>query len=118
MSPFTKPLRLFGPDGIRTALVEALVDTGSSYSMVPGSLLLELCIEAQDEFRFRLGDERLRLWPVAQMEVEIQGRRTYTWMIFGDEGSQPISRAPTLEGTQWMVDPPSEQLLPFIGLLK
>lgn len=118
MSTFTKPLRLFSPDRTRSALVEGLVDSGATYSMVPAPLLRELGVEPEDEMRFILAGESVMVRPAGQLQVEVEGRRTFTWCIFGDPEAQPLIGAYTLEGARLMVDPVGERLVPLIGLLK
>ncbi len=118
MSPFPRTLRVYSLDRTRSIAVEALVDTGSSYSMVPAPLLEELGIAPEQELRSILADERVMLQPVAEVQVEVEEQRTHTWCIFGTPDSQPLIGAYTLEGARLMVDPVNERLVPLVGLLK
>lgn len=118
MAPFYRTMRLFSQDGTRSVAVEALVDTGSSYAMVPAPLLEELGIEPEQELPFILADESVMVRPVAELVVEVQGHRTHTWCIFGEPNAKPLIGAYTLEGTGLMVDSLNERLVPLVGLLK
>lgn len=118
MSTFTKPLRLFSPDRVRSIAVEALVDSGATFSMVPAALLSNLGVEPECEMRFILADKSVTVRLAGQLRVEVEGRQTFTWCIIGDPEAQPLIGAYTLEGARLMVDPANERLLPLIGLLK
>ena len=69
MGTFRIPLEIGDPEGQRYETVEALVDTGASYTMVPASLLRRLGVTPHTSSFFILEDG-------SQREIEI-GR---TWL--------------------------------------
>ena len=78
--------------------MDALVDSGATYSLAPRYVLEELGIEPVDEMESTLADGRVVTMPLGQVEVEVKGRRTVTWRIFGDSESTPLLGAYILEG--------------------
>ncbi len=98
--------------------VEALVDTGATYTWMPHSLLDRLGILPEEQHPFALANGRTAEYPVAQVRVRLDGRTRYTVCIFGDEGTQPLLEAVTLKEFGLGVDPVNQRLVPVPGLLK
>ena len=63
--------------------LEVLVDTGAGYSVVPRPLLDGLGYQPVRTQRVVLADGRIEEWPLSQVVVECQGRRTPTPMLMG-----------------------------------
>jgi clan AA aspartic protease len=97
--------------------VEALVDTGASHSIFPGSLLRQLGIESTEKWPFRLADERQREFDVGQARLRMYGRERVSTVVFGDDAMQPILGAITLEDFMLAVDPVRQTLVEVPGLL-
>lgn len=114
---FAVSVRLQGPTG-RTIDVEALVDTGATHTLVPGSVLVELGVQPIERVPFRLADERTVEYGVGEVRVRLDGRERTTVVIFGPEGASPLVGATTLELFNLAVDPVGRQLVPVPGLLK
>ena len=55
--------------------LEALVDTGAGYTVVPRPVLEALGCEPHRLQPVRFADGRVEEWPVAEVEVECEGRR-------------------------------------------
>ena len=55
--------------------LEALVDTGAGYTVVPHPVLEALRCEPHRLQPVRFADGRGEEWPVAEVEVECEGRR-------------------------------------------
>lgn len=64
-------IRLFGPQG--SADLEALVDTGATFTKIPQPLANRLGLEAKYETSVELGDGRVIKRRLAQAEAEIDG---------------------------------------------
>ncbi len=98
--------------------IEALVDTGATTTVVPGSLLRRLGISPTRSETFEYaGGERVEL-DMAEARARVDGRETTTWVIFGEEGASALLGAYTLEGVFLGVDPHGQKLIPVQGLLK
>ncbi|MGH7425209.1 MAG: aspartyl protease family protein, partial [Candidatus Methylomirabilales bacterium] len=82
------------PAGARYLPVEALVDTGASYTMVPGGLLRELGVGPHDRVEFVAAGGRRVERKVGRTWLRVNGRSEITLVIFGEETSTPCS-APT-----------------------
>jgi clan AA aspartic protease len=96
--------------------LEVLVDTDSSYTWVPRSLLEQLGVVARESWEFETADGRFIEREVAQMWVRYNGNAHITFVVFGDEGSTPLLGAYTLEGFRLAADPINRRLVPVRGL--
>lgn len=112
MGIFRHPLVLFSPSGELSETVLAVVDTGSSFTWVPEPVLRRLGIQPEEEEDFLLADNRVSKRPVAEVQVELNGRRRTTLCVFGLENSEPLLGAYTLEGFSLAADPTNRRLVP------
>jgi clan AA aspartic protease len=117
MGTFSVPIEIGDLQGTRFERVEALVDSGASYTRVPRSMLDRLGIRPKERFPFRIADESIVEHEIGEAMVRIAGRTRTNVVIFGEEGSQPLLGATTLQGFGLGVDPVGERLIPVIGLL-
>ena len=117
MGTFSVTIEIGDPEGRRWEAVEALVDTGSSDTAVPGSLLRRLGIVPHDRWPFRMADEHVEELEVGQTWVRVQGRAAIRIVVFAAEGTQALLGADTLEGLSLGVDPKGRRLIRVPGLL-
>lgn len=113
MGTFNWPLRLDSMDGNRSLQLDALVDTGSFYTIVPTSLLTRLGVAPTDRARLELADGRQVTYDMGEARATVDGRSTATWVIFGEDDARPLLGAYTLEGLRLSVDPVQETLEPI-----
>ena len=118
MGTFTVPLQVGDLAGQRFIEVEALVDTGATYTSVPGSLLNQLGIEVTERRHFELADERLVEYGIGQARLRLDGRELIVVVVFVPDASTPLVGATTLELFGLGVDPVKRQLVPVNALLK
>jgi len=104
--------------GERFAPLDALVDTGATYTWVPRDVLDAVGAVPEDERPFVLADGREVRYPVAWAQIRIGGREQPTIVVFGTPGSEPILGVVTLEEFLLAADPVHRQLIPVPGLLK
>ena len=104
--------------GERFASLDALVDTGATYTWVPRDVLDAVGAVPEDERPFVLADGREVRYPVAWAQIRIEGREQPTIVVFGDRGSEPILGVVTLEEFLLAADPVHRRLIPVPGLLK
>ena len=96
--------------------VEALVDTGATYSMIPGSLLRELGVEPVETRISRIADgSRIEL-QTAWARFHAEGRNAVARVSFGPEGTY-LMGATTLEDMGLAVDPVDQRLIVREALL-
>ncbi|MDE2684563.1 MAG: hypothetical protein OXI54_10515 [Chloroflexota bacterium] len=118
MGTFSTTIEIGSLNGEHFEAMEALADTGATTTVVPRSVLdgLGILPTRQETFEYASG-ERVEL-DMAQAWARVEGRETYTWVIFGEEGVAPILGAYTLEGVFLAVDPYNQRLIPVVGSLK
>jgi len=113
MSDFTHPLTLIGPQGEET--IDAVVDTGAYFTWIPASILRRLGVQPIDRIPLQLADGRVTEHEVGEARARINGRERQTVCIFGNEETEPLIGAYTLEGFLLAADPVNKQLLPRIA---
>lgn len=97
--------------------MDALVDTGATYTWIPRDILLRLGVEPSFIRRLRLADGTTIERGGAQVPVRLDDQVLLTVCIFGDEGTQPLLGAVTLEEFGLGVDPLNQRLVPIVSLL-
>ena len=112
MGTFNWPLRLSSMDGQRSQDVEATVDTGAAYTILPSGLLRELGIEPMDKGVFLLADGRRVEMDIGRAWATINGTSEVTLVVFGEGDAPPLLGAYTLEGLRLAVDPVAQRLVP------
>lgn len=115
---FRVSIQLAKAAGERFASMEALVDTGASYTWIPRDVLEELGVRPDEERVFVLADGREVRYPMALVRVRCDDRIQPTLIVCGDPGTEPLLGAFTLEGFGLGVDPVNRRLIPVPGLLK
>ena len=96
----------------------ALVDTGAIYTWIPASTLEQIGVTPTETRRFETADGRIINRPMARVYARMNGRIYETLVIFGDENTQPLMGAYTLEGFGLWIDPVERRLIPIVGPLK
>lgn len=117
MGTFRVTVEVGDPLGTRFEALAVLVDTGASYTWVPASGLARLGVIPTRRFPFRLADGRRIERDMAETRIRYNGQEHTTWVVFGDEGTQPLLGAYTLEGFGLAVDPVNRRLVPVEGWL-
>ena len=118
MGSFRVAIGIAALEGDRFVDVEALVDTGATYTWVPRDVLEELGVRPTEECPFLLADGQEVSYPIAWIRVRIDGRAQPTIAVFGEPGSEPLLGAFALEGFRFAADPVTRRLLPVPALLK
>ena len=117
MGTFSVPMEVGTLDGQSYETIEALVDTGASYTVAPAGLLNRLGITPREHIEFELADGRIIELGIGEARVRIDGRDAVTLVVFGEEGVSPLLGAYTLEGVRLAVDPLRQLLVPTRALL-
>jgi clan AA aspartic protease len=97
--------------------VEALVDTGATYTWLPRPLLERLRVRAGVRRDFETADGRVIQREMGEVAVRLNGEVHFTLVVFGDEGTRPLLGVVTLETFGLGVDPVQRRLVPVRGLL-
>ena len=112
MGTFNWPIRLDSLDGQRSLDIEAMVDTGASYTIVPARLLRELGVSPIDKISLVLADGRTVEYEMGEARATISGRSIPTLVIFGTDDARALLGAYTLEGLRLAVDPSQARIVP------
>jgi clan AA aspartic protease len=115
---FRVPVEVGRRGETRFTALEALVDTGSTYTRIPGHVLEDLGVKPEQEWPFVLADGREVRYPMAWIQIRLQGREAPTLVVFGPAGSEALLGAFTLEGFLLAADPVNERLITVPGLAK
>src|SRR5438093_13130937 len=84
--------------GERFVTIEALVDTGATYTWVPRDVLGTLGVVPDEEWPLILADGREVRYPRGWRQITIGGRAQPPIVVFGERGSGPIPGVVSLEG--------------------
>lgn len=116
MGTFRYTIEIGDQQGQRWETVEALVDTGATYTTLPISLLERIGISAIESQRFTLADGREVDLEVGFALAGIDGRTRPTVVVFSTSDNA-ILGAVTLEEFGLAVDPVARRLIRVPALL-
>ena len=105
-----------GTDGPFEAM-EALVDTGATYTLAPRSVLERLGVSAVDRQTFVLAQGTRADFDVGVAFIRIDGRTRPSTVVFGEEGADALLGAVTLQELGLGVDPVGRRLVQVRGYL-
>ena len=117
MGAFVVDIEVGDPAASRFETVEALVDTGATYTLLPASLLESLEVAPISSQGFILADGRRILRDIGETPIRIGGRTFHSPVVFSDENSNALLGAVTLQVFGLGVDTLNERLVPVDGLL-
>jgi clan AA aspartic protease len=117
MGTFNVTLEIGDPSGQRFEPVEALVDTGATYTVVPAPVLERLGVVPHARDEFVVADGRRVGFAIGHTWVRVDGRSVITLVVFGEPGTRALLGAYTLEGLRLAPDPIARRLLPVPALL-
>jgi predicted aspartyl protease len=110
--PFRQRLDVSRTESGRRVRVDALIDTGASFTWVPADVLDGLKIRRERRGRFQLADGREEYYDLGTVWVKLDGWQGATPVVFGDVDSMPLVGCATLDDFSLAVDPVNERLLP------
>ena len=117
MGEFYWPVGVRSTDGERMETVDALVDTGASYSMFPRSLLERLGIASIGRRGFEQADGSVVQHDVGSAMLAINGDESPMRVIFGPEDADALIGSNALQEFLLLIDPVGEQLVSRTGRL-
>lgn len=118
MGHFHVTLHIGHQSGRPLERIEALVDTGATYTWIPRDVLERLHVTPQEDWPFVLADGREVRYPVGWITMQLGDRVQPTIAVFGEPGSEPILGVFALEGFRLAADPVNRRLVAVPGLLK
>lgn len=112
MGTFRHALTLFAPSGDRAETVDAMVDSGSTFTWISAPVLDRLGVRPDRERNFVMADGRRMRRGMAEVRVELNGEQIMTLVVFAPTESPPLLGAYTLEGFSLAVDVTNKRLIP------
>ncbi|MGQ0570563.1 MAG: retroviral-like aspartic protease family protein [Armatimonadota bacterium] len=109
MGTFRHPVELAATETGPFVAVDALVETGATYSLFPRTLLTRLGVVPHDRAEFLLADGRSIARELATVVSRLYGRTRHVLCIVGEDESALIG-ATTLELFGLMADPVTRRL--------
>ena len=100
------------PQGDRFHDVEVTVDTGSTFTALPGSMLRELGVPVERTARARLADGSGKNVDIGHTMVRLEGRTLPTPVTFAGPAEPILLGVVTLETALLAVDPVGQRLIP------
>ena len=115
MGTFTQ-LQIGDQEGQRFEEVDALVDTGATFTVMPASMMRRLGVVPRRRVSFRLANNAIEEMDVGVTIVRFDGHESITSVAFGGEGRYLMGTL-TLGDMLLAADPISKRLVPVEGLL-
>lgn len=117
MGTFSVQIEVSRPFGDQFVSLEALVDTGATYSVFPTEMLKSIGTTVEENRTFELADGRVVELPLGYVSIRIAGKQIVAPAVFGPETSSPLLGATALEISGLAVDPMRQLLVPVNALL-
>ncbi|MCH7800811.1 MAG: aspartyl protease family protein [Chloroflexi bacterium] len=117
MGTFTVTVEIGDPQGQRFEEVEALVDTGATYTSLPATLLRRLGVSPRSERWFVLADDRRIQRSLGETSMRLGGEWHPVLVVFGDDDEPVALGRLILEVFGLEPDSANERLVPVDGLL-
>ena len=116
MGTFSITIEVGSADQREFRKIEALVDTGATFTWLPRALLEELGHEPLRTNSFELGDGRVVETEVGEVPIRIGNEVIATTCAFANGGERPVLGAVALEQFLLAPDPVNQRLVPVVGL--
>ncbi len=118
MGTFREPIQIANPQHPKqTLFLEAIVDTGATYSWVPEDLLKRLGIKPIETRPLKIASGKIIQRKLGLVLVTVHNKTMPTPVLFGDKGSEPLLGAITLEELGFSADPLHRTLVPAVAYL-
>ena len=117
MGIFTYLFEVGDPNGQRFETVEAMVDTGSTFTVLPSAQLERLGVTVQRRLSFEIADGSELELDVGETLIRLGGQTITTTVVFAQEGTPSLLGAVALETALLAVDPIGQTLVPTDGLI-
>ena len=111
MGAFRVGITVSNREGTTSRDVDALVDMGAFFSLLPSPVLNELGITPTQTRTFNVADGRRLEMPVGEAMVAYNGEQVSTYVVFGPDNARPLLGAYTLEALALQVDPLKGELI-------
>jgi len=117
MGTFREKVKIANPSNGISQEIQMVVDSGATYSQVPSSLLTRLKIDRKYKRKLKIAIGKVVERDAGEISLSIKDETLTTLVIFGDEGSEPLLGAVSLEQFGLAIDPVNKTLLPVPELM-
>jgi aspartyl protease family protein len=117
LGTFTVPIEVGSPDGERWEQLDALVDTGSTLSVVPRRVWDRIGLRSSYRQSFELGDGRVVEHDVAEARIRLGREERMSYVVAAEADTVALLGAVALETFFVAPDPVHQKLIPVTGLL-
>lgn len=117
LGTFRYAIEIADASGRSFEVLNPWVDTGALHSQFPESVLQHLGYRPDATRPFRLADGSVIERPIGDIRVRIRDEVRTVISIFGEEGSESLLGATTLEAFSLAPDPVNETLNPIVAML-
>ena len=97
--------------------VDALVDSGATYTLLPSALLERIGVPRARKRTFVIADGSVHELDMGLAWVRLRGEESPSWVVFGPDSAEPLLGAVTLEEFTLGIDPVRGELVPMNGYL-
>ena len=112
MGTFTARVGVSGGNGAEPLWVDADVDTGATYTVLPDKMLREqVGVRPTERLPFTLADGSRVLLPVGEARLHVDGRERTSIVVFGND-NQYLLGATTLQVFGLIADTTDHRLIP------
>lgn len=111
MGIFTVWLQVADPENRRYETIEAMVDSGATYTLLPGSILARLGVVPHGSRRFVLADGSRVERGFGSTWMRFNDREAISPVVSWDEDCRPLLGAVTLEIFGLGIDPVNQRLI-------
>ncbi|OGX06673.1 MAG: hypothetical protein A3G87_00110 [Omnitrophica bacterium RIFCSPLOWO2_12_FULL_50_11] len=118
MGTFREPIQIANPKRPKALIaLEAIVDTGATYSWIPEEILKRLGVKSIETRPLKIASGKVIRRKLGLVLITVREKTMPTPVLFGDKGSEPLLGAVTLEELGFSVDPSHRTLVPALGYL-
>ena len=117
MGTFRVTLEIGDPGGQRFEQIDALVDSGATYTFIPRTILLSLGVQPHRTMSFQMADGTRIQRDFGRTWLKLDGGQEVSPVIFGDDEVTPLLGAVTLEIFGLGIDPVNTRLHPVTALV-
>ena len=116
MGNFTVPVEILSEDGRRSSTLDAVVDTGATYTCLPETLLRDLGIVPVRRVESELADGSVSQDDLGVARLKVQEIEIITYVSFSTESAPVLLGAIAMETALLVVDPVRKRLVPTRAL--
>ncbi len=117
MGTFSVSIEVARPYSDEFATIEALVDSGATYSVFADHLLVGLGVTSTENSTFELADGRVIELPMGYAAIRVSDKQIIAPVVFGPAETSPLLGATALEIARLGIDPVRQVLVPVNALL-